>query len=151
MNTINLTQPIIQVPANNLPGHLSTGPEALSRENILKMTDQGRKIYDFILENYYDSDRIFLHHENCLLARNPFNGNKQSLAIKLQKGLYMHHDLELSGFTGDVFDFAKMHFRLASLEEVYQRIGKELQLSLPTRHRESKSGWMGQMIPGGPW
>ena len=89
----------------------------LNRENILRKTHYGLNIYSHVLSYYYPDETVLsLFGRDCLPAKNPFNGDKPTLMVKIVDNIAFHSDTELTDFKGDVFDFAALHFKLKDAE-----------------------------------
>ena len=84
----------------------------ISREAILNKTHYGLKIYAYVLRQYYPETTVLsVKGRDCGITRNPFNGGKETLRIHIDGVIATHRDTELKTFNGDVFDFAKYHFK----------------------------------------
>lgn len=58
----------------------------VSKEEILSKTHYGLTIYSHILRLYYPDDVVFtLKGRDCGLCRNPFNANRETLHIFIEK------------------------------------------------------------------
>ncbi|MDR2927601.1 MAG: hypothetical protein LBV41_05295 [Cytophagaceae bacterium] len=59
---------------------------AINRESILNKTHYGLGIYSHILRLYYPDETVLrLVERDCGLCRNPFNANKETLHIFIEK------------------------------------------------------------------
>lgn len=85
----------------------------ISKQAILDKTHYGLNIYALVLQENYPGETVLsLRGRNCLPAKNPFNNDKTTLQIFSENNLFLFKDDELSGFCGDPFDFAQMHYQL---------------------------------------
>ena len=84
----------------------------ITKKDILSKTHYGLNIYAFILKFYYPNTTVlYVSGYKCKPTRNPFNNSKFSLMISVEKNCAGHIDTDNSIPEGDVFDFAKMHFK----------------------------------------
>jgi hypothetical protein len=115
----------------------------ISKESILNKTHHGLGIYSHILRLYYPEDIVLrLVGRDCGLCRNPFNTNKETLHIFIEKENVLgnsfdkefarHDDSENAIPAGDAFDFAELHYKQHGAEllqtlnkELFLRIGEE--------------------------
>lgn len=102
----------------------------LDRQNVLEATRQGLQLYAYILRQYYPSETLYLQDQHCRLTRNPFNHHRRTLSISLSEGVARHRDLEWPDFVGDAFDFAALHLKCATEEELLYLINQGLSLGL---------------------
>lgn len=108
--------------------------ENVSREAILNKTHYGTTIYSHILRKYYPGEIVMkIVGRDCGVCRNPFNDNKETLHVWIEKNndfeIAKHKDTENTIPSGDVFDFAKLHFKQQG-EELLQTINNELYLHI---------------------
>jgi hypothetical protein len=90
--------------------------DKLKRE-ILSKTHYGLNIFAYILKLYYTNETVlFLIGRKCKPTKNPFNNNKTTLLIKIENNCAVYSDMDKPIFEGDVFDFAKIHFKLNGKE-----------------------------------
>lgn len=83
----------------------------LSKNSILALTHYGLKIFSFILGKYYPGQTVLVFTgKRCRPTRNPFNGDSESLIIRIVDCLAVFEDTE-NGSSGDVFEFASKYFR----------------------------------------
>ncbi|MDL2296901.1 hypothetical protein LJC68_03380 [Bacteroidales bacterium OttesenSCG-928-B11] len=93
-----------------------------TKEEILNQSHYGLKIYSHILRLYYSDEIVMrLTGRDCGLCRNPFNANKETLHIFIEKENTLktamdkefarHQDREKSIPPGDAFDFAELHYK----------------------------------------
>jgi len=112
----------------------------ISKESILSKTHYGLNIYSHILQLYYPDDVVLrLVGRDCGLCRNPFNSDKQTLHIFIEKEnvqgnsfdkeFARHEDSENAIPAGDVFDFAELHYKQQG-DELLQTLNKELHLHI---------------------
>ena len=113
--------------------------KAVNKENILSKTHYGLSIYSHILRQYY-SDEIVLRlvERDCGLVRNPFNSDKKTLHIWIEKTdpenamskeFARHADTKNAIPAGDAFDFAELHYQQSG-NELLHTINKELFLRI---------------------
>ena len=113
---------------------------AINRENILNKTNYGLNIYSHILRSYYPDEVVLrLVERNCGSCRNPFNANKETLHIfiekenilgnALDKEFARHTDSENTIPAGDAFGFAELHYKQQGAE-LLQTLNKELFLRI---------------------
>lgn len=111
------------------------------RHQILDKTHNGLNIYAYVLRQYYPDETVLtLSGKNCRLTRNPFNNDKKTLAIYVVNSFAIHNDLELETFEGDVFDFAKLHFKTNTETELVNKINEVLHLRL-FKEIKPKENW----------
>jgi hypothetical protein len=112
---------------------------ALSKEAILNKTHYGLGIYSHILRLYYPDEVVLrLIERDCGLCRNPFNSNKETLHIWIEKTdpanvmskeYARHEDSENAILAGDAFGFAELHYKQQGAE-LLQTLNKELFLRI---------------------
>jgi hypothetical protein len=108
-------------------------------EEVLSKTHYGLSIYSHILRQYYPDDIVFtLVERDCGLCRNPFNSNRETLHIWIEKTdptnsmsaeFARHEDIENAIPAGDAFDFAELYYKQQG-EELLQTLNKELFLHI---------------------
>jgi uncharacterized Fe-S cluster protein YjdI len=104
--------------------------ETMDKETILRKTHYGLNIYAHILRCYYPEQIVLsVSGRTCAPARNPFNGNKETLNISNHDWIFYFEDAELSDFKGDPFDFAALHFHLSG-QELLQKINEDMNLQI---------------------
>jgi len=111
----------------------------VSKESILSKTHYGLSIYSHILRLYYPDEVVLrLVGRDCGLCRNPFNSNKETLHIWIEKTDHKnalsaefarHEDSENAIPAGDAFDFAELHYKQQG-DELLQTINKEMFLHI---------------------
>jgi hypothetical protein len=111
----------------------------LNKESILNKTHYGLGIYSHILRLYYPDEVVLrLVERDCGLCRNPFDANKETLHIWIEKTtprdvkseeFARHEDSENAIPTGDAFDFAELHYKQQG-EELLKTLNKELNLRI---------------------
>jgi hypothetical protein len=136
----------------------------VSKESILTKTHYGLNIYSHILRLYYPeksyqreqnsnlfevmpsaadfarSDQVVMRlvGRDCGLCRNPFNANRETLHIWIEKTdptnamsaeLSCHNDSANAIPAGDAFDFAELHYKQQG-NELLQTLNKELFLHI---------------------
>ncbi len=103
----------------------------INRKSILDKTHYGLKIYTYILQQFYPKKTVLtLSGRECRLTKNPFNSNKETLSINIFNNLANHSDAELKDFKGDVFDFAKLFFKIEVENDLLLKINEALHLDL---------------------
>ncbi|GHV44180.1 hypothetical protein FACS1894180_5220 [Bacteroidia bacterium] len=114
--------------------------ETISKQAILDKTHYGLNIYSHILRLYYPDEIVMrLVGRDCGLCRNPFNANKNTLHIFIEKENVLgnafdkefarHCDSENAISAGDAFGFAELHYKQQG-EELLQTLNKELHLRI---------------------
>jgi hypothetical protein len=109
---------------------------AISKEEILSKTHYGLTIYSHILRLYYPDEIVMrLVGRDCGLCRNPFNSNKNTLHIFIEKENVLgnsldgefakHTDSENAIPAGDAFGFAELHYKQQG-NELLQTLNKEM-------------------------
>ncbi|MDR0505730.1 MAG: hypothetical protein LBH32_02775, partial [Dysgonamonadaceae bacterium] len=112
----------------------------ISKQAILDKTHYGLNIYSYILRLYYPDDVVFtLKGRDCGLCRNPFNSNRETLDIFIEKENVLgnafdkefakHTDSENTIPADDAFGFAELHYKQQG-EELLQTLNKELHLRI---------------------
>ena len=111
----------------------------INRAAILDKTHYGLNIYSYILRLFYPNEVVLrLIERDCGLCRNPFNFNKETLHIFIQKSnptdimsaeFARHEDNTNAIPAGDAFDFAELHFKQQG-NELLQTLNKELHLRI---------------------
>ena len=109
------------------------------QQSILDKTHYGLKIYSHILRLYYPNEVVLrLIERDCGLCRNPFNSNKETLHIFIEKSdptntmsaeLARHQDTTNAIPAGDAFSFAQLHYKQQG-DELLQTINKDLCLRI---------------------
>lgn len=114
--------------------------EARSKEAILSKTHYGIGIYAHILRLYYPDETVLsLSGRTCSPAKNPFNADKSTLNIFIEKESVLgnaldkefarHSDSENTIPAGDAFDFAELHYKQSG-DELLQTLNKEMNLHI---------------------
>jgi hypothetical protein len=112
----------------------------VSKYEILNKTHYGLNIYSHILRLYYPDDVVFtLKGRDCGLCRNPFNSNRETLHIfiekenvlgnALDKEFARHEDSENAVPAGDALGFAELHYKQQG-DELLQTLNRELFLRI---------------------
>lgn len=102
----------------------------IKESDILSKTHYGLNIYAHILRQYYPDETVInLSGKQCLPAKNPFNGNKQTLLLKNIDWVFVYSDSELPGFKGNPFEFAALHYKLSG-DKLLEKINEELHLRI---------------------
>lgn len=106
----------------------------IKEKEILDLTHYGLNIYAHILQEYYPDEVVVrLSGKECQPAKNPFNGDKQTLKLINQNWVFYYSDLELPDFSGTPFDFAELHYKLSG-RELLEKLNEELNLRIGERH-----------------
>ena len=104
------------------------------------LTELNCDIYSHILRLYYPDEVVMrLVKRDCSLCRNPFNANKETLHIWIEKENILgnamdkeharHEDSTNAIPAGDAFGFAELHYKQQG-EELLQTLNKELFLHI---------------------
>lgn len=112
----------------------------LSREDILRKTHYGTRIYSAILREKYPEDEVVMRivGRDCGMCRNPYAGGEKNLHIwfekihpeeKLSLEIARHHDESDTLPDGDCFDFAARHYGLEG-QDLLERINQDLFLHI---------------------
>ena len=103
----------------------------MNQNDILRLTVHGLNIYAYILGCYYKKGIVLeLSGKKCKPARNPFNGNKETLQISQQEDdVFCYQDAQFADFKGDPFDFAALHYKLSG-DKLLEKINQDLNLHL---------------------
>jgi len=112
----------------------------ISKEIILSKTHYGLGIYSHILRLYYPDEVVLrLVERDCGLCRNPFNSNKETLHVFIEKENVLgnsldrefarHEDSENAIPAGNAFDFAELHYKQQG-DELLQTLNKEMFLHI---------------------
>ena len=112
----------------------------ISKESILSKTHYGLRIYSHILCLYYPDEVVLrLVGRDCGLCHNPFNSNKETLHIFIEKENILgnafdkefarHEDSENAIPAGDAFNFAELHYKQQG-NELLKTLNKELHLRI---------------------
>lgn len=107
---------------------------------ILSKTHYGIGIYAHILSLYYPNQTVLsLSGRTCLPTQNPFNTDKPTLNIFIEKENVLgnawdkefarHLDSENAIPAGDAFDFAELHYKQSG-DELLQTLNKEMNLQI---------------------
>jgi hypothetical protein len=114
--------------------------EARSKEAILSKTHYGIGIYAHILKLYYPDETVLsLSGRTCSPTKNPFNADKSTLNIfiekesvlgnALDKEFAQHSDSENAIPAGDAFDFAELHYKQSG-DELLQTLNRDMNLHI---------------------
>jgi len=114
--------------------------EAINKQQILSKTNYGLLIYSHILQEYYPNQTVLsLSGRTCKPTENPFNENKLTLNVFIEKENVLgnaldnefarHTDSENAIPAGDAFDFAELHYKQSG-NELLQTLNKELYLHI---------------------
>ncbi len=107
----------------------------IKERDILDKTHYGLNIYAHILQQYYPDEIVVkLSGKQCLPAKNPFNGDKQTLLLKNIDWVFVYNDAELPDFKGNPFAFAALHYKLSG-EELLEKINEDLHLRIGEEHK----------------
>ena len=107
---------------------------------ILSKTHYGIGIYAHVLRSYYpDQTVLSLSGRTCSPAKNPFNADKPTLNILIEKENVLgnawdkefarHEDAQNAIPAGDAFDFAERHYKQSG-DELLQTLNKEMNLHI---------------------
>jgi hypothetical protein len=127
--------------------------EARSKEAILSKTQYGIGIYAHILRLYYPDETVLsLSGRTCSPTKNPFNADKSTLNIFIEKEAVLgnaldkefarHSDSENAIPAGDAFDFAELHYKQSG-DDLLQILNKEMNLRIGENwsfYKQNKSG-----------
>ncbi len=125
---------------------------------ILSKTHYGIGIYAHILSIYYPNQTVLsLSGRTCLPAKNPFNADKPTLNIFIEKENVLgnawdkeyavHYDEENAIPAGNAFDFAELHYKQSG-NELLQIINKEMNLHISEKFDFYASGKKSNKTPG---
>lgn len=114
--------------------------EARSKEVILSKTHYGIGIYAHILRLYYPDETVLsLSGRTCSPTKNPFNADKSTLNIFIEKESVLgnvldkefarHSDSENAIPAGDAFDFAELHYKQSG-DELLQTLNRDMNLHI---------------------
>ena len=114
--------------------------EAINKQQILSKSNYGLLIYSHILQEYYPNQTVLsLSGRTCKPTENPFNENKLTLNVFIEKENVLgnaldnefarHTDSENAIPAGDAFDFAELHYKLKD-NELLQALNNELHLHI---------------------
>ncbi len=112
---------------------------AISKESVLQKTNYGVNIYSHILRQYYPDEVVMkIVGRDCGFCRNPFNNDKPTLHIWIEKdgpqnalsAEHAHHaDTEHAISAGDAFNFAELHYKKSG-DELLVTLNKEMSLHI---------------------
>ena len=113
---------------------------AINKEQILSKTHYGLVIYSHILREYYPEQTVLsLSGRTCFPTKNPFNADKSTLNIFIEKENILgnvldrefarHEDSENAIPAGAAFDFAELHYKQSG-DELLQTLNKEMNLHI---------------------
>ena len=114
--------------------------EAINKQQILSKTNYGLLIYSHILQEYYPNQTVLsLSGRTCLPTKNPFNADKATLNIFIEKENVLgnawdkefarHSDSENAIPAGDAFDFAELHYKQSG-DELLQTLNRDMNLHI---------------------
>ena len=114
--------------------------EARSKEAILSKTHYGIGIYAHILRLYYPDETVLsLSGRTCSPTKNPFNADKSTLNIFIEKESVLgnvldkefarHSDSENAIPAGDAFDFAELYYKQLG-DELLQTLNRDMNLHI---------------------
>jgi DNA-binding transcriptional MerR regulator len=148
MQTLHISPRTLQTLRSNgiLPFSRIGNKTYYRRQDIIKILSDNYTLNKIrnILRLYY-SDEIVLRliGRDCGLYRNPFNFNKETLHVFIEKSdltnamsaeFARHSDIENAIPAGDAFSFAELHYKQSS-EEFLQPLNKELYLRISEERR----------------
>ena len=108
----------------------------INRKNILSKTHYGLRIFTYVLKQYPTTEKstLSLNGKVCKPVNNPFLKNRTpSLQISIENNISVYKDLQDVIFSGDVFDFAQLHFRADTADELLICINDVLHLQLESK------------------
>lgn len=121
----------------------------LNKKMILNKTHYGLKIYAYVLRQYYPNQTFLtLSGKECRITKNPFNKDRETLNVQILNCIAIHTDSELKNFEGDAFNFAQLHFKTESEEELLNAINESLFLGLK-KEQKSELNWLDE--PDDTW
>lgn len=131
----------------------------INRKNILSKTHYGLRIFSYVLKQYPTIEKsvLSLNGKVCKPVNNPFLIDKTpSLQISIENNIAVYKDLQGVNFQGDVFDFAQMHFKSHTEDELLICINDALHLQLESKvsDYESRLEWASlalDAIPDTQW
>ena len=114
--------------------------EARSKEAILSKTHYGIGIYAHILRLFYPDETVLsLSGRTCSPTKNPFNADKSTLNIFIEKETVLgnaldkefarHSDSENAIPAGNAFDFAELHYKQSG-DELLQTLNRDMNLHI---------------------
>jgi hypothetical protein len=118
------------------------------KQEILHKTHYGLQIYIHILRKYNPDEVLHLVERDSGTYLNPFNSNKETLHIFIEKSnpqktlnpeYACHTDAENSIPAGDAFDFAELHYKQQGAE-LLQTLNKELHLHIGEERKFYRTG-----------
>ena len=123
----------------------------VTKKSILEITNYGLNIYSHILRLYYPDEVVIkLVGRDCGLCRNPFNANKNTLHIFIEKENILgnsldrefakHTDSENAIPAGDAFGFAELHYKQQG-DELLQTLNRELKLRIGEKQNFYKKNY----------
>lgn len=111
----------------------------VSKQAILSKTHYGTNIYSHILREFYPDEIVMrIVGRDCGLCHNPFNKDKETLHVWIKKTdpanplsmeIAMHEDTENAIPSGNVFNFAELHYKQQG-DELLQTLNKEMHLHI---------------------
>lgn len=111
----------------------------ITKQAVLDKTHYGTGIYAHILRLYYPDETVMkLVGRDCGLCRNPFNSNKTTLHIWIEKTdtsnalsaeFAKHEDTQNAIPAGNAFDFAELHYKQNG-DELLQTLKREMFLHI---------------------
>lgn len=127
-------------PEANLFEVMPSAADIALSESILSKTHYGLTIYSHILQLYYPDEVVLrLVGRDCGLCRNPFNADKETLHIWIEKENILgnvldkeqarHEDNTNAIPTGNAFDLAELHYKQQG-NELLQTINHEMNLRI---------------------
>ena len=117
--------------------------EAINKQQILSKTNYGLLIYSHILQKYYPNQTVLsLSGRTCAPTQNPFNENKLTLNVFIEKESVLgnaldnefarHTDSDNAISAGDAFDFAELHYKQRG-NELLKTLNNEMNLHIGER------------------
>ncbi len=108
----------------------------ITRKHILSKTHYGIRIYSYILTCYFPEKNTVLSisGNRCKPVNNPFSPDKRkSLQIQIVNNIAVYNDIIDQNFKGDAFDFAQLHFKTSTEDELLICINDTLNLRLESK------------------
>ncbi|WP_299216207.1 BT4734/BF3469 family protein [uncultured Aquimarina sp.] len=108
----------------------------ITKKHILSKTHYGLNVYSYILKQHFPEEKTVLsvNNRDCKPVNNPFLLEYSgSLKISIANNNAAYQDLKDSNFKGDVFDFAQLHFKATTEDELLIRINDVLHLGLESK------------------
>lgn len=108
----------------------------ITKKHILSKTHYGINVYSYILKQHFPEEAtvLSLSKRDCKPVNNPFlTQYRGSLKISIVNGNAVYQDQRDKSFKGDVFDFAQLHFKATTEDELLIQINDTLHLGLESK------------------